>query len=117
MTDNISTEKDDGLYVVSRPGRAVSFLPDIPSLAIHTVTLIDGMHPFTEHCHLTGETRYCAGYTIVGARLLDRWLEAGCDDQVVWDELRRWLDSDEPLRQEFAEEEQHRRDVAAGHWR
>ncbi len=119
MTDQaITTEMTaDGLYIAHLPGRTVSFLPDFPSIAIHTTTLIEGMHPFTEDCTLTGEQRYCAGYLAPADALHEAWLYSGCDDQVIWDELRLWLDSDAPVREELAAEEVRRRERAKGHWR
>lgn len=117
-TSEPTTEKtSDGLYILTGPDRTISFQPDLPTIAIHTTTLIEGMHPFPEDCTLTGEQRYCAGYHAPGDDLHDAWLHSGINDQVIWDELRRWLDSDEPVKQELADEETRRRNRAKGHWR
>lgn len=88
-----------GVFVLSEPGHAVTFIPANRIISIHSAERNGGCSPHPHDCEYVCPDAYCDGSFLSGAELLERWEESGCDNQLVWAELARWFDSYFPAKE------------------
>lgn len=83
-------DRRNGVFVLSEPGKAITFIPANHVISIHSDQPWNGLPE--KECEYAGEAGYCDGSFGHGDDLRRRWEESGRFNDVVWDELHRWFD-------------------------
>ncbi len=84
----------NGAFVLSEPGKAVTFWPTTWSIDVHSANPHGSLSPYPmDSCEYLHGAGYCDGSSVAGDKLRAHWEDSGHDNQVIWDELQSWFDS------------------------
>jgi hypothetical protein len=87
-------DQQNGVFVLSEPGKAITFTPADRSIGVHSDDSPEGIPAY--QCEYVGPDAFCDVSFSAGTKLLQRWEDSGRFNDVVWDELHRWFDSKFP---------------------
>ncbi|GAA0494018.1 hypothetical protein Ade02nite_20810 [Paractinoplanes deccanensis] len=82
-----------GVFVLSEPGRAVTFEVSPACIRIHSSKRLRNMPPPAGFCPVIDGACHEDGSGAHGTQLRDRWEANGRDEAVMWAELNAWFDS------------------------
>ena len=83
-----------GVFVLSEPGKAVTFWPTTESIDVLSTNPHGSLSPYPiDLCEYLHGAGYCDGSSVAGDKLRVSWEDSSHDNLVIWDELLSWFDS------------------------